>query len=279
MTQVGGIQGILKEGWGEERPLSYKTKSRMCDEGNSGKVGYSRTLKKENKTPVKHIPTQTNAGRKKSNQVTRSSREAIENKIIKIKTHNTASCSHFGLVVPNFLAPPLCNSDRLVLELCLLFIGIAIPAFSGGSVVLGSSFFGPFEMNSLLSNVHTTYGSLLSLRPLASRIRTTIFPFGGPTVGLVVCVASRVIVVKVVVVVPDPDLDTGVMFPGTGRGDGAALLVGAVATTPFNALPADVVPRGVAGGVSFPSRKAAAVSLNAPSFSVAGARNKQEGET
>lgn len=72
------------------------------------------------------------------------------------------------------------------------------------------------------------------------------------------------------VVVPDPDLDTGVMFPGTGRGDGVALLVGAVATAPFNALPADVVPRGVAGGVSFPSRKAAAVSLNAPSFSVAG---------
>lgn len=146
-------------------------------------------------------------------------------------------------------------------------------------MVFGSSFFGPFEMNSLLSNVHTTYGSLLSLRPLASKIRTTIFPFGGPTVGLVVCVASRAVVVTVVVVVPDPDLETGVMFPGTGLGDGAALLAGAVATTPFNALPADVVPRGVAGGVSFPSRKAAAVSLNAPSFSVAGAGKKQEGET
>lgn len=50
-----------------------------------------------------------------------------------------------------------------------------------------------------------------------------------------------------------------------------------MAAAPFSALPAEVVPRGVAGGVSFPSRRADAVSLNALSFSFAEA--KHEGET
>lgn len=40
-----------------------------------------------------------------------------------------------------------------------------------------------------------------------------------------------------------------------------AVVVVVVAAAPFRALPAEVVPRGVAGGVSFPSRRAEAVSL------------------
>lgn len=119
-------------------------------------------------------------------------------------------------------------------------------------------------MNSLLSNVHTTYGSLLGLRFRASWIRTTIFPFGGPTVG-VACATDEVDVVEV-----DPDV--GVIVPGAGR-VGAGLLV---TVDPFRALPAEVVPRGVAGGVSFPSRRAEAVSLN-ESFSRSRAKN--EGNT
>lgn len=147
-------------------------------------------------------------------------------------------------------------------------MGIAIPlpgaraAFSLSEPSPESSdFLGPLEINSLLSNVQTTYGSLLGRKFLASMILTTIFPFGGTTAA---CAAA--FMAPEALEAPLPGL--------TGFGDiGAVLLLDAdvelgldvegvvAAVEPFKVLPVDAVPRGVAGGVSFPSEKISPVSL------------------
>lgn len=94
-------------------------------------------------------------------------------------------------------------------------------------------------MNSLLSKVHTTYGMPIVIRFRASWSLITNFPLGGPSrgpggAGLLVVEAARL-----------------------GRSEEPAL-VGAVSNA---MLPVDVVPRGVAGGVSF-SSKATFVSFD-----------------
>jgi len=109
----------------------------------------------------------------------------------------------------------------------LLFPGLLSPPWLSAA---SNDRRGPCDMNSLLSNVQTTYGYLLGARSLASMILTINLPLGGPTGGCVgdgewVALAAELLSLSSA---PPP-----------------------TAVAPFNGLPAEVVPRGVAGGVSF----------------------------
>lgn len=136
------------------------------------------------------------------------------------------------------------------------------PPFSEDPLAAESfDFLGPLDMNSLLSNVHTTYGSLLARRFLASMIFTTILPLGGPTAG---SVAEDIVVPGMV---EDPSLDLVDLSAGAIAVELLDVELGldiegvVAAVVPLSVLPVDAVPRGVAGGVSFRPESEDSVSL------------------
>jgi hypothetical protein len=113
----------------------------------------------------------------------------------------------------------------------------------------------------LLSNVHTTCGSLLGRKFFASMILTTILPLGGPTAGSVAedraipgALGDPLLRLEGLTAVGGtavlPDVEGGLDIEGV-----------VMAVLPFNVLPVDAVPRGVVGGVSFPPKSEDSVSL------------------